>query len=281
MEENTMNSKNCTIRCGNWLAEIAPAHGANIVLLRRGEEDILKPWTEEIADPYLGGAPLLLPANRTAGGRFTFEGRTYQLPINEEYSQSNLHGSLHTQTFAVKEHGPAHICLEYENTGIYPFPFRITVCYHLRKDGLESRYCIENLAETAMPLTFALHTTFPEPASFCVPVAACQERNDHYLPTGRYVPLSPQEEHYCTGSPSKGVAVSGYFSAAGNTAHIGEHLSYRVEGFDHWVLFNGKGQAGLLCIEPQLGGVNALNTPTCPVIPKGGNLKLKTLLTYR
>lgn len=271
-----------TIRSGLWVAEIAPELGANIVSLRYGGQDILRPWSKNITDPFLAGAPLLLPANRTAGGQFSFEGHTYLLPINDTYSQTHLHGTLHDQTFQVTEQGPAHICLAYENQGeVYPFPFRITVCYRLSCEGLQTHYTIENPAGAPMPLTFGVHTTFPEPDWFCVPLAACQEKDNRHIPTGRYIPLNPQEACYCTGSSSRDRNISGFYLAAGDTARIGDRICYQAEGFDHWILYNGKGTGGFLCMEPQLGGVNALNdAQNCPVLRENEVLHLKTRLFF-
>ena len=110
-----------------------------------------------------------------------------------------------------------------------------------------------------MPFTFALHTTFIEPNSFSVPIDLCQEKDGFHIPTGKYVPLNRQEQGYVSGGPSKGLVISGYYRACGHTAYL-DDLSYTVsENFDHWILFNGRGESGLLCIEPQCGKVDGLN----------------------
>lgn len=271
-----------SIGAAHWQAEIAPEYGANPVSVRYRGQDVLVPWSEDITDPFLIGAPLLLPANRTAGGRFCFGGTEYRLPVNNPFSNANLHGDLYHQHFRVIEQESDYVRLDYVNQGeIYPFSFRVSVTYRVGDEGFSSEYIIENLSASAMPLTFGLHTTFPEPDQFRVPLAACQEKVDRHIPTGRYIPLNPQEELYCTGSPSRDLVISGFYLAGGETARIGPKLHYRVTGFDHWVLYNGRGEGGFLCIEPQLGGVNALNSPTnCPVLRKEEALHLKTLLWF-
>lgn len=273
-----MSYETVSIRSGHWYAEIAPAYGANPIVLRHGERDILVPWSEAITDPFLAGAPLLLPANRTAGGRFCFNGREYTLGINNAFSNAQLHGKLYCQTFLVIQQEADRVVLEFENRGeIYPFPFRITVTYRAGMQGFTAEYTIENPADSPMPLTFGLHTTFAEPEWFSVPLAACQEKDSRHIPTGRYIPLNPQEQQYCTGSPSRNVIISGFYLASGNTARIGSDVYYEATGFDHWVLYNGRGEGGFLCIEPQLGGVNALNDPFhCPVISGNSTLIVKT-----
>ena len=130
-----------------------------------------------------------------------------------------------------------------------------------------------------MPLSFGLHTTFREPDWFSVPLDSCQEKDSRHIPTGRYIPLNAQEQFYRTGSKSCGMAISGFYRSAGNTAYIGKDIRYQVTGFDHWILYNGGGSGGYLCVEPQLGGVNSLNDRNhCPLIPGKGAVHLETLI---
>ena len=70
------------LAAGKWRADVAPERGGNIVGLRFDGQNVLAPIRPDNADPYLIGSPLLLPANRTAGGRFCFEGRLWRLPVN-------------------------------------------------------------------------------------------------------------------------------------------------------------------------------------------------------
>ena len=78
------------LAAGSWRAAVAPDVGGNIVGLRFDGRDVLAPARADNADPYLVGSPMLLPANRTAGGRFCFEGRVWQLPINEPKGGSHV-----------------------------------------------------------------------------------------------------------------------------------------------------------------------------------------------
>lgn len=277
-----MANEGIFMNAGDWQAAIDPDYGANLVFLRYKGQDVLRPLSEAADDPFLVGAPLLLPANRTAGGRFSFLEKNYALPVNEARSGAHLHGQLYHAPFSIRSVTDGQALLHYENKGeLYPFPFAVTLRYCLETTGLTSVYEIQNTGDTPMPLTFGLHTTFREPAYFRVPLDACQEKDALHLPTGRYVPLNPQERTYTQGSPSRGIPISGYYRAGGNRAQIGEFI-YEVTGFDHWVLYNGGGNGGFLCVEPQLGAVDGLNTGArCPVIPPRHHLTLKTRLFPR
>ena len=273
-----MSYEAVTIRSLDWQAQIAPAYGANPISLHYRGQDILVPWSEDIRDPFLIGAPLLLPANRTAGGKFSFQGKECTLPVNDGFRCANLHGDLYRQVFRVTELREDRVTLCYENTGeIFPFPFSIRVTYQVGRNGFLSAYAIENPSDTPMPLSFGLHTTFREPDRFSVPLDSCQEKDSRHIPTGRYIPLNTQEQRYCTGSASRGVIISGFYHSADDTAFVGKNIRYRVTGFDHWILYNGGGKGGFLCIEPQLGGVNALNDHDhCPLISGKGTVHLET-----
>lgn len=271
---------------GDWQARVCPRLGANVIKLTHKGQDVLVPLKEEAqlaVNPYLQGAPILLPANRTAGGQFTFEGIPYTLEVNEPRTGAHLHGFVHRQPFTLLTKQPDRVTLQYENTGsIYPFPFRLTVEYSAGPEGFTQRYTLANTGAGRMPFIFCLHTTFVEPESFSVPIDACQHKDHKHIPLGGYIPLDPQEQRYATGSPSKGIPISGYYRGIGHQARVGDYLYTVSEQFDHWILFNGLGEMGLLCVEPQWGAVNGLNTENgCPILEKGQQVTLTTTISHR
>ena len=248
--------------------------GANIVRLKYNGEDVLVPLTNQRQtdeNAYTAGSPLLLPANRTAGGKFSFRDKQYRLEINDKKSNANLHGFLHIKEFSVLKIERNRIVLQYENKGeIYPFPFIITADYTLENSGIEQKFTILNNGKTDMPYTFALHTTFCEPKFFRVPISLVEEKDINHIPTGRYLPLNTRESEYVSGCEPRGIAISGYYKANGNVARIGRYLYSVSSQFDHFILFNGGGNSGYLCVEPQAGAVNGLNLPGgCRVISTG------------
>lgn len=254
------------LRKGAWEAKICPRLGGNVVSLTYEGQDVYHPLTEESLldrDPYIYGAPILLPANRTYKGRFVFEGKEYRLPLNEPKNDCHLHGLVLFQVFETVSAAESEVCLRLtdESARIYPFPFSLTVRYALSDEGLLSEYTITNIGEGRMPLTFCLHATFTEPEVFSLPIDLCQEKDDHELPTGRFVPLNPQEALYVTGSPSRDRFVSGYYRSAGHTARIGGVTFTVSKEFNVWTLYNGGGGRGFLSLEPQVGWVNGLNMP--------------------
>ena len=257
-----------------WYAEVSADYGANVTKLQYEGEDVfipLKSKAQLCENPFTVGSPLLFPANRTAGGRFVFNDREYHLTITDKKNKLNLHGLLYCREFSVSKYEDKSITLQYENTGeIYPFPFIITARYTLFNCGLEQKFTLKNTGETDMPYTFALHTTFCEPENFCVPIFLAQEKDSKHIPTGRYLPLDQQELEYVSGFKPHGIPISGYYKANGNAAVVGDYLYSVCDGFDHFVLYNGGGKSGYLCVEPQVGAVNGLNIPGGCRILSGG-----------
>lgn len=273
---------------GDWTAEIAPAVGGNIVgLWYRGQSvlrhlDVHSPLPERITR-Y--GATILFPVNCTEKGRFSFQGKSYQLPVDQMWNGNNMHGSVYLQAFRLLQRDQTSVALCFENLNeVYPFPFRLVVTYRLENEGVTAIYQITNTGDGDMPYTFGLHTTFPEPDLFHVDIAQVQETDESGCVTGRYLPLSEEEQMIAAGKGvSKGHPLLGFYRASGNTASLDGKIIYElVKGFDHWTVFNGGGKSGILCLEPQCGAVNGLNIPEGhKVLKKGTSVELEWRLYLR
>ena len=250
-----------TIRCGKWEAEILPEIGANPIRLTYDGADVLRPLPDLDVlkiNPFLWGSPILIPANRTDGGRFVFEGKEYRLPLNEAALNNNLHGMMYTLTFPTEKTAENEAVSCYENKGeAYPFPFRLTVTATLTEDAFTRRFAITNTGTGAMPFTFALHTTFVE-AFVRVPLGLAHRRNERHIPL-YYGELTADEQALCDGLDPHGKRYSGYYTMAGHTAEIGAFDWCASDNFDHWILYNNDGEQGYFCIEPQAGRSNGLN----------------------
>ena len=120
-----------------------------------------------------------------------------------------------------------------------------------------------------MPYTLGFHATFAEPESFSAPVEKCCEMDTRALPTGKYLPLSDLQMQYKSGFRPDGSQIRGIFTACGGRVQLGRFTMEVSDQFDHWVLFNGSGKEGYLCIEPQCGAVNGLNSEKHRILQPG------------
>ena len=239
------------MRAGRWSAKVFPEFGMNLADLRFAGRPILRaPMDLDVLrnDRYLYGVPLLLPANRTKGGEFPFQGRRCALPLTEPERGNNLHGQMTDAPFRLTAREEGKVRGEYGNRGErYPFAFDLAIEDRLSEDGWDR--AVELTALEDMPFTLAFHATFVEPRAFHVPVGRRFLCDRNYIPTGETVPAEPF-----------GKVISGFYEAAGRTARVDGFAFTVSDGFDQWVLYNGDGEQGFLCVEPQCGGVNGLNT---------------------
>ncbi len=254
------------IRKGAWVAGVCPRLGGNLIYLLYDSKNVLRPLVDESqldTNPYLQGSPILLPANRTYEGKFTFEGKEYHMPVNEAATNSHLHGLVHRQPFALLSKSETSVTMRFVNTNgfVYPFDFEILVTYTVDDNGLTQTFEIKNTGNRNMPYTFCLHTTFAMPyGELTFPIKEKQEAIGD-IPTGRYIELNEVEKQLAAGSPGKDVAMCGYYSAAGHTVTVDDYVYTVSENFDHWITWNAYGKEDYVCLEPQAGKVNGLNIP--------------------
>lgn len=252
-----------SIRAGEWKAEICPSFGMNAISVKVGEQEILRRpanFEELKGSPYLYGIPLLFPANRTEGGKFTFDGKKYELPLNEPERNNHIHGLMFDAPFRVVKQTESSIEAVYENDKErYPFPFFMKIRDEVTEKGYFRVLSLANTGKTAFPYTIAFHTTFKEPKLMKVPIQKRFLCNENYIPTGECAYLTLQESMYITGIKTKGYAISGFYKACGGEAMLDDIAFSVSERFDEWVLFNSGGDKGFVCIEPQVGEVDGLN----------------------
>lgn len=255
--------KTVSIRAGEWSAEIYPGFGMNAISLKVAEREILrKPETYEALknSPYLHGIPLLFPANRTKGGAFVFDGKKYELPLNEPERNNHIHGQMFDAPFTVTKRTESCIEAEYENRKErYPFPFLMKIRDEVNENGFFRTLSVLNTGKTPFPYTLAFHTTFKEPEILAVPIEKRFLCNENYIPTGRYALLTCEEREYVTGIKIKDKSMSGFYVSSGREARLDDIRFSVSDNFDEWILYNGDGKNGFVCVEPQAGEVNGLN----------------------
>lgn len=152
------------LRCGALRAEIA-AYGAHLLRLEvpdaRGESVNVVLGHPHIDDYAHGtayfGATVGRYANRIARGRFTLDGRAYQLPINDP--PNSLHGGTRgfdKRDWTPRETSAASVQLERvspDGEEGYPGTLTVRVRFALEDDALRIEYEAETDAPTILNLT--------------------------------------------------------------------------------------------------------------------------------
>jgi aldose 1-epimerase len=141
---------------------------------------------------------ILLPfPNRLDKGKYSFEGKDYQFPINEPANDNAIHGFVFTKPFELSSkinNDSVTIICSYDYQGTYdhyPFPFRVEASYRLQKDQLQVTHKIMNSGLSDMPVGYGWHPYFTYPSGLNnveLTMDACEEilLTERQLPTGEF-----------------------------------------------------------------------------------------------
>ncbi len=127
-------------------------------------------------------------ANRIGGSRFTLDGKTYRLPVNDG-GENHLHGGVHgfdKQLWTAEEAGPDYLTLSlYSPDGQEGYPGGLTVCvrYTLAAEGLTVRYEARSSRATPCSLTSHIYFNLNGHSSGPVTEQTIQLFADAYTPT--------------------------------------------------------------------------------------------------
>lgn len=216
---------------------IIPAIGANLQsLVINGLETLDGVADEdEVRENPAYKSTLLAPfPNRTKNGHYTFDGKSYQLDINEAPRNNALHGFIYKMPFAVVNEttgpGSAACMLEYEYDGKqkgYPFRFKVAVNYKISVDeGFSASMSFVNLEDAAIPFGFGWHPYFSMNAavdnlSLKTPSLKRYAVDVQMIPTGEITAAN----EFTGGKSLRGVQLDDCFEIV-NTGNIVEtHLS--------------------------------------------------------
>ncbi len=272
------------IRNGDFSARINLSRGANCICLKneKHKASLLREpdYEKGLDNPYLYGMPILYPANRIEGGKFTFEGREYRFPINEKETGCHLHGDIHNAPFQLLDQGEDFVkCgLEKAARDGFDHAFRIEITYKLREDGLFQKTEIFNLSDENMPSFLAFHTTFnapfiegSDPKNILVraEVEDLIERNmENFLPTGNILPEDEITKDFNCGTFSPFThKISRHYKTSGSGKMVILDKEKRLkivyensENFPFRLIYNGSGE-GFICLEPMTSMANCPNSP--------------------
>jgi aldose 1-epimerase len=107
-----------------------------------------------------GRGQVLIPwPNRLQDGRYEFDGRRHQLPLNEPEHRNAIHGLVRWANWTTAEREPHRAVMEHilhPQPG-YPFSLRISIEYALTDSGLRVRTTARNLGTDPCPYGSGAH----------------------------------------------------------------------------------------------------------------------------
>jgi aldose 1-epimerase len=139
------------------------------------------------------GQPLIPWPNRIDGGRYTFDGQTYQLALTEPLAANAIHGLVRWSHWRVAEREPARVVMEYtiDPQPGYPFSVALRIEYALSGDGLRVTTSLTNVGSTRCPFGIGFHPYFscgdPRVDSTRLRIRASEwvDTNERGIPTSR------------------------------------------------------------------------------------------------
>lgn len=294
---------------GGYEALIVPGVGANLIELNNTEKDIkiLRTPTEDLDfesfknRPQVFGLPVLFPPNRIEDGKFTIDGREYQLPINEPARNNYIHGFIKNDEWhivkkevvsddVVEIEAAFDFTKEHEFYKYLPHEFQFKLSYTLSSEGLKQVTSVVNLSDSRMPVGVGYHSAFNVPfkadgnESDYTLVASVEDRweqDARNLSTGKSFALNDEEAKYLT----DGVAVLSHpiesqyalkkINVDGNEFKgaiivdkaTGSRVFYEMgDKYKYLTIWNDNGDKKYVCIEPQSWIVNAPNVDLSPEV---------------
>ena len=212
------------------------------------------------AEPMLWGCYPMAPwAGRLREGRLTFEGRTYQLPIDA--APHAIHGTVYRRAWRVDDDGS----IVTELGPDWPFPGRARQRFELAPGSL--RCTLEIHAEDApMPATAGFHPWFAGPVELDVRPGRQYRRNGEGIPDGTLIPPDPRPWDDCFVELAADPRLT---FEDGLTATVSSDT-------DHWVIYTPE---HAVCIEPQTGPPDGPNL-TPHVVEPGKPLSVSMVVSW-
>lgn len=116
-------------------------------------------YPAESVCPRSAGQLLTPWPNRLGGGRYTFDGVSYQLPLNEVVRGNASHGLVRWLSWQRVEQTPESVeltCVLPPQPG-YPFALGLSTRWSVGADGLRADHTAVNLGAAAAPFGFGAH----------------------------------------------------------------------------------------------------------------------------
>lgn len=245
----------CCTQTGAF-ADIVPAFAGNLIALHLPTPQgnllsVVDGYTtadELQAHSGYKSAKLLPFPNRLSDGCYTFEGQTYQLPINRPTEQHAIHGLWyncsfeHIASLAQQQPTPQHISIElrYHYTGTqqgYPFICSVSQHIQLSAAGWQCTTTVTNTGHTNMPLADGWHPYFKlgnTPLDDCLlqlPPHLLLPLNERKLPIGTALP----DDSFAQPTPLRHITLDHAYQilpTAANTLPMAHtHLHHPTQGY--------------------------------------------------
>jgi len=236
------------------------------------------PGEKTIGENDLYPSALLAPwVNRVRNGNYSFEGRNYQLPINESNLGNAIHGFLARKKFEISEEkcndelAEVSFIHKYPGGFIgYPFPFIFTLTYRLSSKGLLTvNFTCKNTGETNMPFACGWHPYFKIADTEIKHLEITFSPTLKYISDAQMIPMSEEIVAFKMPVRFSETTLDNVFKLENQTAHLTKltdseskmslFLKQNSIDFPFLVVF-APASENCVAIEPMTGNTDAFNT---------------------
>ncbi|WPP31054.1 aldose 1-epimerase [Streptomyces sp. CL7] len=247
-----MSDEHITLTAGDAEVDVLPGNGGRVGGLRLGGVELLRQ-----GERY-GCFPMVPWCGRLRDGRFRDGATVRQMPLNAP--PHAMHGTARNAPWRTARTSTDEAVLTYDLTDPWPYPGRVTQQMALTEESLTLTMSVETHG-SSFPAQLGWHPWFlrnlgGEDVTLGFEPAWQEERGEDHLPTGRRVDPRPGPWDDCFGMPG-GVDV---------TLTWPGQLRLKVTSREEWVVVYDE-QAEAVCVEPQTGPPDGLNTHPRLVTP--------------
>lgn len=260
-----MSHEEITLTAGDAEVTLQPSNGGRVGGLRVQGVELLRQGER------FGCFPMVPWCGRIRDGRFRDGATTHQMPLNSP--PHAIHGTARDGAWTVARNSTDEAVLTYDLVEPWPWSGRVTQIAALTPDALTLSMSVETYG-SSFPAQIGWHPWFNrtlggEGVRLDFTPAWQEERGEDHLPTGHRVDPKPSPWDDCFGMP-EGVDV---------TLTWPGQLELKVTSREEWVVVYDEQEAAV-CVEPQTGPPNGLNTLPRLVTPLEP-LEASTTWTWR
>ncbi|MEX3954471.1 aldose 1-epimerase [Trinickia sp. EG282A] len=265
-------SETVTLATPQLRLDIAPSLGGAITCFDwRGNGDAPTPIFRRAASVEVGAHPNTLAcyplvpySNRIGGARFSFGGRSVDVPRTCPNEALPIHGDGWLQAWELVESDAVRATLVLDRSRARPYAYRATLSYALDEATLRIRLAVENAGRERMPFGLGLHPFLSrdEKTHLSAAASGLWLSDDDWLPV-RHVQAPPAWQ-FGVAYPLPDTLVNHAFTDwSGHAAVVWptRRLSLTIAAnADYYVLYTPPGE-NFFCFEPVDHPINAVNLP--------------------
>ena len=225
------------------------SHGARISSIIASGVELLVTEADDTLN--WGAYPMVPYAGRVRDGVFMFQGLQYELPLRPQSSHA-MHGTVLDREWTSVDSSATSASFTSDLGTDWPFAGSVTHTVSLDDGSLTSTLTLT--ASEPMPAQVGWHPWFRSPRNVNHHFDAMLQRDVSGLTTTQEVPVPKRKYDDCFVRPHS----MPQLTIDGITIEVSSDCS-------HWVMYNAPD--GHMCIEPQSGPPNGINTKPYTVIP--------------